>query len=601
MNGSQGKHVRLTVLMLLLIAADALANRAAEFVFDGPAADLGRVYPAWNDARSRYPVSTLRIDGSGGLVGKGSGGFSLPVAVFGNETASLVLDPAAARAGVRVRILLQTHPQSSEYYGWEFTRMAGNRFARRTWFRGARAFKGEPVGHHQLPVDEPLIMSIAAERRGNQVSLRAAAGRPGSKLIELAQYNVGPDNPDGVPLLEGRSPGMLFHHPGGEKVEVRLISAFQANATGDELPWRAADPGPAEVSSPRPSGRRDTGAPGAAGPAMRAGAAAGAGETGIDIIVDDASPGARAIAGRWRRATGASNHHAGMSLYADSGGETDRFRFTPDLPVAGQYEVFAWNSCYPRERFVAHRIVHAGGEETVGVNQDCRGGGTYAEWFSLGLYPFRAGEGQFVEISDAGAGGGTQPYIGADAVRFVLQSVGRAQDGLPREPALQKRPNDVRAIAESPEQEVAADRSGREIVVDDGDAGTVGLGRWSAATGASRHYGDGSVFAEAGGGDDTYLFRQTLPVAGTWRVEAWNSCFSPRHARVPHTIRHASGTATIFVNQDCRTGIAGQWEVLGIYRFDPERAAVVGIGDTGLRSDSRTYIGADAVRFTFVE
>ena len=141
----------------------------------------------------------------------------------------------------------------------------------------------------------------------------------------------------------------------------------------------------------------------------------------------------------------------------------------------------------------------------------------------------------------------------------------------------------------------------REIIVDDGDAGTAGLGRWLPTTGASRFHGVGLVFAEVGGGDDTYLFRRTLPVAGVWRVEAWNSCYSPCHERVPHTIRHAAGTDTVFVNQDCRTGVAGPWALLGDYRFDPARTAVAGIGGAWLRSRSRTYVGADDIRFTLQE
>lgn len=137
----------------------------------------------------------------------------------------------------------------------------------------------------------------------------------------------------------------------------------------------------------------------------------------VDLILDFGSPG-QMESGTWMNATSASQHHGSMSRYAVAGGALDAATYRPTLPESGLYEVLAWNSFYEnRATQVPHRIVHRNGITTIAVDQS--GTGTYGEWFSLGWYEFDAGNGGFVEISDAGLSTSRTTYIGADAVRFI--------------------------------------------------------------------------------------------------------------------------------------------------------------------------------------
>lgn len=134
------------------------------------------------------------------------------------------------------------------------------------------------------------------------------------------------------------------------------------------------------------------------------------------IIVDNLDPGASST-GSWPSATAANSHYASGSAYAAAGGAANTFRFTPDLPAAGQWQVDVWNSCYsPRATDVPHMVAFDGGSNTVILNQDANTG-ICGEWQDLGTYTFAAGTAGYVEVSDAGVAGG--PWIGADAVRFT--------------------------------------------------------------------------------------------------------------------------------------------------------------------------------------
>lgn len=134
------------------------------------------------------------------------------------------------------------------------------------------------------------------------------------------------------------------------------------------------------------------------------------------------------------------------------------------------------------------------------------------------------------------------------------------------------------------------------IIVDNLDAGASTSGSWASATGASSHYGPNSLYASVGGSADSATFTPNLPSAGTYRVEAWNSCYSPRATAVPHLISSDDPDVTVNVNQDSASGICGAWEELGTFPFSAGTSGSVTISDSGLASGS--YIGADAVRFT---
>lgn len=90
-------------------------------------------------------------------------------------------------------------------------------------------------------------------------------------------------------------------------------------------------------------------------------------------------------------------------------------RFTPNLPVAGTYKVYAmWNSSGTgRATNVPIAITHAGGTTNVVKNQNLDSG----QWVLLGTHTFNAGTGGNVLITTTGTDG----YVIADAVRFVKE------------------------------------------------------------------------------------------------------------------------------------------------------------------------------------
>jgi hypothetical protein len=98
---------------------------------------------------------------------------------------------------------------------------------------------------------------------------------------------------------------------------------------------------------------------------------------------------------------------------ADPGGvNISTCTWTPDIPVAGDYKVYAWwtpNS--NRATDAPYTINYNGGSDTVDVNQEINGN----QWNYLGTYNFVAGTtGTVILTNDA------NEYVMADAVRFVL-------------------------------------------------------------------------------------------------------------------------------------------------------------------------------------
>ena len=107
-----------------------------------------------------------------------------------------------------------------------------------------------------------------------------------------------------------------------------------------------------------------------------------------------------------------------------------------------------------------------------------------------------------------------------------------------------------------------------QVIVDDTGPDNVVVSAWLSATGATAHFGAGSQYASVDGGVDSFRFVPNLPFAGAWRVEAWNSCFSPRATNVPHVVSHTGGTTVVEVDQDPATGSCGDWALLGDFSFD---------------------------------
>ena len=261
------------------------------------------------------------------------------------------------------------------------------------------------------------------------------------------------------------------------------------------------------------------------------------------------------LRGTWRKASSARDHFGRTGLFAVTGGEIDRYRFTPRFTGPGNYRVMVWNNCFsPRANNTPHTIAHADGITTVAVDQDCATGVT-GEWLTVGTFAFDAGTDGYLEVSDAGLAPGQ--FISVDGVRFVREGV---------------------------------------LIVDNGQPGTSRIGDWRPATGASEHYGADSVYAQVAPDDyAAYRFTPEVPAAGRYLVFAWNACFSPRANNVPYIVQHNAGFDTVVVDQDCATGSHGQWNLLGSFDFNSGTSGYVEI--TSPIASDYVYIGADAVLF----
>ena len=90
-------------------------------------------------------------------------------------------------------------------------------------------------------------------------------------------------------------------------------------------------------------------------------------------------------------------------------------RFTPTLPVAGNYDVYLWwVASGNRATNEPVDVVFSNGTNTFSVDQTSNG----SSWNYLGTFAFNAGTGGRVLVRDDGASG----YVIADAVQFVLDT-----------------------------------------------------------------------------------------------------------------------------------------------------------------------------------
>lgn len=137
--------------------------------------------------------------------------------------------------------------------------------------------------------------------------------------------------------------------------------------------------------------------------------------TPAEVVMDDADASGVTITGAWTSSTFDPNYYGTDYLHdGNTGKGAKSVTFTPTLPVAGSYEVFArWTAGSNRASNTPIAIAYVGGTANVQVDQRSNGG----VWVSLGIYSFAAGTGGSVTIGTTGTTG----YVIADAVRFVEQ------------------------------------------------------------------------------------------------------------------------------------------------------------------------------------
>jgi RHS repeat-associated protein len=137
-----------------------------------------------------------------------------------------------------------------------------------------------------------------------------------------------------------------------------------------------------------------------------------------EVVVDNT---AATLVGSWTPSTlRTKGRFWGSNWIASATGTgADTVTFTPALPTAGRYKVYArWSDNYNRASDAPYTVHHAGGQTTVRVNQKVNGG----IWIELGSFDLAPGQNHRVVLSDDA----NSSNVAADAVRFVLEANARA-------------------------------------------------------------------------------------------------------------------------------------------------------------------------------
>ncbi|MFD3914192.1 exo-alpha-sialidase [Streptomyces sp. NPDC058603] len=259
-------------------------------------------------------------------------------------------------------------------------------------------------------------------------------------------------------------------------------------------------------------------------------------------VADNDSTAYETVSGEWNNASGTAGYYGPNYRTHPAGTGSSVVRWRLDVPVSGTYDVSVWYAAHANRASNAPYVVHhAQGSTTVRVDQRERGG----QWVSLGSYPFTAGGGGTVELSDAADG-----YVVADAVRTTYHGLVADND----------------------------DASHYEVV----------SGTWNNATGTAGYYGPNYRTHAAGTGSSVVRWRLDVPVSGRYDVSVWYAAHANRASNAPYVVDHADGSTTVRVDQRER---GGRWVSLGTYSFTAGRQATVGLSDAG-----DGYVVADAVR-----
>lgn len=227
----------------------------------------------------------------------------------------------------------------------------------------------------------------------------------------------------------------------------------------------------------------------------------------------------------------------------EAGVGNDTATWTPPIAEEGYYKVYAWWVANPnRATDAPYTVYYDGGFEEVRVNQQVRGG----KWNYLGIYPFAAGTGGSVVLSDDANG-----YVNADAVKFELIDP-------------------------------------TQMIMDNDEAAYEG--DWPLIEGNPEAYGGDFQYNESdpGVGEDTATWTPYIPVAGDYKVYAWWVAHANRATNAPYTITYDGGSEEVRVDQQID---GGQWNLLGTYYLDVGTSGSIVLSD-----DANGYVVADAIK-----
>lgn len=133
-----------------------------------------------------------------------------------------------------------------------------------------------------------------------------------------------------------------------------------------------------------------------------------------DIIIDNTS-GSFYASGNWATGTSSTDKYGSNYRFRSTAAVSDPARWTPNIPSAGNWKVYAW---WPagtnRSPSAPYIVTSTGGNTTVKVNQQVNGG----TWNYLGTFSLGAGTGYPTSLS---CWTGTGYVVMADAIKWVKQ------------------------------------------------------------------------------------------------------------------------------------------------------------------------------------
>ncbi|MGQ9592240.1 MAG: N,N-dimethylformamidase beta subunit family domain-containing protein, partial [Planctomycetota bacterium] len=341
------------------------------------------------------------------------------------------------------------------------------------------------------------------------------------------------------------------------------------------------------------------------------------------IVLDNDQPGTSFV-GSWP-VSGAREPYGTTSLYSKGVGAT--YTYQVPLSQPGPHDIYVWWTEYPsRLTAVPIRVEHSTGTAVVNVNQQTNGG----KWNFLGRWNFTTRA--VITIESLGGGSTCADAVKVQPVTSSNRLPTATIDRIEPSPAAAGTPvrfeghgTDIDgsivgyrwrssidgelsksaefsradlsvgshtiffsvtddAGATSAESQgtlqVTADPSA-PVVLDDGQPGTSSTGTWLTSGGAG-FYGERSVYSKVAGA--TYTFQVPLPEPGMYDVYVWWTQYSSRLTSVPIRIEHASGTATVQVNQQVN---GGRWNKLGSWVFGSSaRIAIESLGGGSTCADA---------------